>query len=341
MSSSNKGFGAALLAGAGPTPSAPAKPVRSGIFEERTSTLNALASGNMVGRTHELVDPVRCRMWAYHNRDYAALNHDRCVDLIDSIRAQGKQEQPAIVRRVTGDPDHDFEVIAGARRHWAVSWLRANNYPDFRYLIDIRELSDEEAFRISDLENRAREDLSDFERARDYLGALERYYGGHQQKMAERLNVTPAWLSRYLDIARLPEEVIAAFDSPHDLRIKHVTQLKPVLKPADVKAKAIAAAKTITSERQASGRPMIAADVVKRLVKAGRGGGSSGLSDRPRTGALHETVSGGSGKAAFTVSRAGKTAGLVFTLLPASGVSRDEVVAAFDHYLNEHWKEWT
>src|SRR3546814_8245765 len=72
-------------------------------------------------------------------------------------------------------PDYDFEVICGARRHWSISWLRSHNYPDFRFLVDIRELSDEEAFRIADIENRAREDLSDLERARDYLRALDAY----------------------------------------------------------------------------------------------------------------------------------------------------------------------
>src|SRR3546814_7614665 len=71
-------------------------------------------------------------IWEHHNRDYSALNEDRCADLIETIVAQGKQEFPAIVRRVTGDPDHDYEVISGARRHWTVSWLRANNYPDIR-----------------------------------------------------------------------------------------------------------------------------------------------------------------------------------------------------------------
>jgi ParB-like chromosome segregation protein Spo0J len=81
-------------------------------------------------------------------------------------------------------PDIDFEVICGARRHWTVSWLRAHNYTDFRFLVEVRELTDEEAFRISDLENRAREDLSDIERARDYLKALGRHYGGSQKDMA-------------------------------------------------------------------------------------------------------------------------------------------------------------
>ena len=55
------------------------------------------------------------------------------------------------------------------------------------YTVEIRELTDEEAFRLSDIENRAREDISDFERARDYLRALDAYYGGKQQEMAERI----------------------------------------------------------------------------------------------------------------------------------------------------------
>jgi hypothetical protein len=44
-------------------------------------------------------------MWAGHNRDYALLNEERCSDLIESIKAQGRQEIPAIVRRLSGDED--------------------------------------------------------------------------------------------------------------------------------------------------------------------------------------------------------------------------------------------
>src|SRR3546814_6224667 len=134
-------------------------------------------------------DTARCRMWEHHKRDYSARNEDRGADLIETIVAQGKQEFPAIGRRVTGDPDHDYEVISGARRHWTVSWLRANNYPDIRYLIEIRRLTDEQAYRVSDLENRARDELTDVARARDYLQALD-LYSGCQQKVRKstRLN---------------------------------------------------------------------------------------------------------------------------------------------------------
>src|SRR3546814_21031422 len=72
-------------------------------------------------------------------------------------------------------------------------------------------MTDEEAFRIADIENRARDDLTELERARDYLRALDAYYNGRQQVMAERINVTESWLSRYFDLARLPSESLTAF----------------------------------------------------------------------------------------------------------------------------------
>lgn len=241
MSSKNRSFAAGLAGaledGAETTPKPPR--LGMGVLAGRSNRLAELASGGVVNAAQELVDPARCRMWAGHNRDYAALSEDRCHDLIESLKAQGKQEVPAIVRRVVGDADYDFEVICGARRHWSVSWLRSHHYPDFRFLIDIRTLTDEEAFRLADLENRARADISDYERARDYLRALGEHYGGHQATMAERLKVTTSWLSRYLDLGRLPDPVIAAFANPHELGIKHVALMKPLLKPADRKARVI------------------------------------------------------------------------------------------------------
>jgi ParB family transcriptional regulator, chromosome partitioning protein len=224
----NKGFADLIAGEAGRTEAR--LPPKTGILAARENRLSAMATGSVVSRVHELVDPTRCRIWEGHNRDYATLNEVNCADLIDSLKAQQRQEVPAIVRRVMNDPDCDYEVICGARRHWSVSWLRAHDYPQFRFLIEPRELSDEEAFRIADLENRNRKDLSDHERAMDYHRAVERYYGGSQQRMAERLQVTKSWLSRYLELARLPPEVIAAFGSPHELGISHAARLAPALK---------------------------------------------------------------------------------------------------------------
>jgi len=290
MSAKNRSF-AADLAGAIDTPDdPPTRPTRlgMGVLAGRSTRLAELATGALVNRATELVDPARCRMWHGHNRDYAALSEERCRDLIDSLKAQGKQEMPALVRRVRDDPDHDFEVISGARRHWSVSWLRSHNYPEFRFLVEIRELTDEEAFRLSDIENRAREDISDFERARDYLRALDAYYGGKQQEMAERINVTASWLSRYLDMARLPAEIIAAFASPHDLGIKHVTQIKPLLKPEDRRSRVLAEGRRIADARaRGESVPQAPADVVRMLAAAAEAPKEDRLPQEDRKGVEH------------------------------------------------------
>lgn len=250
MSGKNKSFAdglTAAIAGVASRPNA-TRPHRT-IINDRTNRLAEVASGKVVTRTHEFVDPQRCRMWEGHNRDYDALTHENCRELIESIRAQGRQEVPAIVRRLSNDPDFEFEVICGARRHWSVSWLNANNYRDIKFLVEPREMDDEEAFRIADLENRAREDLTDYERAKDYLLGLERYYQGRQKTMADRLNVSEAWLSRYLDLARLPEAVTKAFVSPHDIRLKHVMQIKPLIKESASREVVYQAAERIASLR--------------------------------------------------------------------------------------------
>lgn len=249
-------------------------PPRTGFLESRDNRLAALAAGTSLTRVHELVDPARCRIWTAHNRDYAALTEATCADLIESLRAQGRQEVPAIVRRIANDPAHDFEVICGARRHWSISWLRAHDHPEFRFLVEPRELSDEDAFRVADLENRSRKDLSDYERATDYARAVDAYYGGSQQRMSERLQVTKSWLSRYLELAKLPAGIVAAYGTPHALGISHAARLAPLLRAPASRARLLGQAEGIAAEqavRHGAGDSWLAAAAVTtRLTEAPR-----------------------------------------------------------------------
>ncbi|HYZ62280.1 MAG TPA: ParB/RepB/Spo0J family partition protein, partial [Acetobacteraceae bacterium] len=267
----NRGFADLIAGEGGRAPAASRLPPRTGILSGRENRLSELASGNVVTRVHELVDPARCRIWEAHNRDYAALDETSCADLIESMKAQGRQEVPAIVRRVRGEEGVDYEVICGARRHWTVSWLRAHAYPEFRFLIEPRELSDEEAFRVADLENRSRKDLSDHERAVDYARALERYYEGSQQRMAERLQVSRSWLSRYLELAKLPDWVVAAFGSAHVIGITHAAKLAPLLRAPATRRQMEGHAEVLAAEqnfRRSAGRALVGpAEVVSRLTE--------------------------------------------------------------------------
>jgi ParB family transcriptional regulator, chromosome partitioning protein len=328
MASGNKGF--ASLVTSGEVAPEPRRPPKSGFLGARDNRLGELAAGGITTRVHEAVDPAICRIWSGHNRDYPSLNEEVCADLITSLRAQGRQEVPAIVRRIADHPTFRFEVICGARRHWSVSWLREHDYPNFRFVIEPRELTDEEAFRISDLENRSRKDLSDFERAWDYARAVERYYEGNQQRMADRLQVTKSWLSRYLDLARLPEEVLVCFPSKHTIGISHAAVLAPLLNQPICRARVLNEAATIAADQQArsdSGAGLLpAAAVVRRLTTAGR--------DKPKPVPVEELFKDAAGKIIVRARREGR-AGVVITLPAGLTANREAVLAAIDRYLQK------
>ena len=336
MSGKNKSFAeglaAGLVPGGGDVPRARGQ--MGSILSGRENRIAQLASGAIVQRTHELVDPARCRLWAGHNRDYALLNEQRCADLIESLKSQGRQEVPAIVRRVRGDADHDFEIICGARRHWSVSWLRAHNYPEFRFLVEPRELTDEEAFRLADLENRAREDITDIERARDYLKALEGYYQGHQGRMAERLNVSQSWLSRYLDLARLPDDLMIAFPDPHALRIKHVTMLKPLLKPDDQRKRVTSRAAELARQWQEGGRGLPVVDIIRDL--AGAAADAPKKTGVPRKTGSDNILRNREGNPILKIDRQTPRQ-MTLTLLPKGGGTREEAEAALLALVRDLW----
>lgn len=196
--------------------------IKKNTFEQGLNLTKEIMSGSKVKTPRLLVEPGQCKIWERHNRDYSLLNEVKCKDLIDQFKVTGKQEFPGIVRLVEGEGDIKYEIICGARRYWTCQYL------GWKYFIEIRDLTDEEAFRLSDIENRAREDLSDYERAIDYKRALAQYYQ-NQVQMANRLEVTTSWLSRYLDLADLSEEIVKAYRDITDIKIIHARKLKPYL----------------------------------------------------------------------------------------------------------------
>lgn len=328
MALGNKGFAGLVIGGGEGAPEA-RRPPRTGFLGARENRLAELSSGGITTRVHEAVDPETCRIWQGHNRDYEALSEAACADLIDSLRAQGRQEVPAIVRRVMGDPRIRFEVICGARRHWSVSWLRRHHFPDFKFLVEPRELTDEEAFCLADLENRSRKDLSDYERATDYARAIKRYYDGSQQRMAERLQVTKSWLSRYLELAKLPAEVLTCFESPHVIGITHAASLAPKLNHPREREELLQNAARITEEqmvrREQHAAPMAPAQVVARLI-------TTKLDVRSVRASQPEKIVDESGRVILTARWHGKSELLVS--IPKARLKEAGVVShALDRYL--------
>lgn len=238
----------------------------------RESALARLASGEVRQVTQLLLDPARVRIWGGNARHYAHLSEENCRELIDSIVAEGGQKVPAVVRRIEDDADHEYEVIAGTRRHWSISWLRNHSYPDMQFVAQVAVLDDEAAFRLADLENRARKDVSDLERARNYALALKDHYGSHLTRMAERLKLSKGWLSKMIKVAGIPDAVIDAFASPADVQLKPAYGLAQALdNPAAAAAIHATAALLVLEQaalRQGGMPPLPASDILKRLLDA-------------------------------------------------------------------------
>jgi ParB family chromosome partitioning protein len=88
--------------------------------------------------------------------------------------------------------------------------------------------------------------------------------------MAERLEVSKSWLSRYLELARLPAEALAAFASPQAVGISHAATLAPLLRAENEKDRVIAEAQRLVAEQsdriQRGENPIPPAAVVQCLV---------------------------------------------------------------------------
>ena len=189
---------------------------KKGVLEKRQATIQAVVSGKSrnVRQIHH--NPERIRAWSGHNRQYHLLSENRCADLIEGFKRVG-QQFPIIVRTIEDDPDFDYEFICGARRHWTASHL------DIDVLAEVRTLSDRDAFLLQDIENREREDISDYERACDYAKALPIYFDGNKKRMAEELKIDRSNFAKFLMLAEVPPVIVDLYSDQRDLIRPHAT----------------------------------------------------------------------------------------------------------------------
>lgn len=143
-----------------------------------------------------LVDPRRCRAWAYHNRTASWYTRDRCQDLIESIAKDGQQE-PVVARKLIGDPDFDYELIYGMRRRFACEFLNR------RLKLRLIEADDARAAVLMHIENADRQDITPMERALSFQAQIEARIFATQDALAEAIGLTKGQISKLLKAASL------------------------------------------------------------------------------------------------------------------------------------------
>jgi ParB family chromosome partitioning protein len=271
--------------------------------------------------------PSECSIWPGNARNHAALSYERCTSLIESIREEGTNREPVVVRR-TPSAEQPYELIVGTRRHFSVAWLHANNHSEIELVARIETVDDEGAFRLADLENREREDVTDLERARNYLHAVGAYYNGVRTQMADRLAIPKQNLHNLLQLAELPDEVVAAFAEAGDLKVRHGMRLSPLLKDERHRDHIIAEALVVAQEQQAlkdrGGDKIEGSKVCERLAAVA-------LQTRTQPKATARTkpaLTGASGKEIGQILADTKAKGITININPKGAASTDEILAA-------------
>jgi ParB family transcriptional regulator, chromosome partitioning protein len=176
---------------------------------------------------HEL-DPADCRPRAGRAppREYEYRN------VVHSLRRHG-QIVPAIVRPMAPGASHKYEIVAGLRRHRAITHLRGLGWGlgvQLPFLAEIRPLTDAQSFQLAEADNARQNACPDYYRACNYAQALHAHYGDSQTNMAEHLSISAPVLSRYLTLAALPSAIFRAFGEPAHVSVTHAADLSPLLK---------------------------------------------------------------------------------------------------------------
>ena len=125
-----------------------------------------------------------------------AFDEAKLDELAQSISANGVV-QPLIVR-----PKQDrFELIAGERR-----WRAAQRAGLTRVPAIVRQVADDKVLELALIENIQREDLNPIEEARAYKNLIDSV-GLTQEVVAERVGRDRSYVTNYLRLLRLPEDL--------------------------------------------------------------------------------------------------------------------------------------
>lgn len=248
-----------LAVGARPYVAEAGHRLAEGLREENQRLKAERASGHLVLR----LDPKRVRATMFINRDERSFleSDPKFLSLKESIRTHG-QETPIRVRPVTDDPAVDYEVVFGHRRHRACLALDAEIDGGFPILA----LLDSKASEARELvlkmyrENEEREEQCAFDKGRSFRQWLGEGLFTEQGELARAIGVSDATVTKYLQIAELPDFVLAAFEDPREISVRWSHDLVKALKTAPGRVEETAQRLANTSPRPA------AASVARALV---------------------------------------------------------------------------
>jgi ParB family chromosome partitioning protein len=237
-------------------------------FDKPTSARPVLAAAEMAltGRTVPAlerenifsVDPKRVRPWKYHNRTEAWYTRERCQDLIESIAKDGQQE-PAVARKLNGDPDHEYELIYGMRRRYACDVLGR------KLKLRVVEADDARAAVLMHIENADRLDITPMERALSFQTQIEAKLFPTQEALGEAMGLSKPHVSKMLKAALLMRQgtIGALFNDKSAVPIEQAYKLSTLLERPGAKEIILQSAKNLGRDSEIQRGP---SDILRTLI---------------------------------------------------------------------------
>ena len=202
------------------------------------------------------IDPKKIHPSKWANRHESSFGTAEFDSLKREIESSGGNIQPIKVRPLAGQVG-EYELIFGHRRHRACLELGID------VLALVEPMDDIELFCQMDRENRERSALRPYEAGVTYAKALDEGLFPSARKLAESASIDLSQLGKALSLARLPADVVMAFESPLDLQYRWASELTQALqKDPDL---VLARAKEM---RELKTKPSAGA-VLKHLVEGG------------------------------------------------------------------------
>lgn len=204
-----------------------------GGYKKRVSSpIDAHSMKNSMGKTQRLyiqlpvtqekadcvlmeLDPKRCVASPFNKRIQTLLiDSDPNIAQLKASILQDGQRDPVLARPVGSGSEQQYEIVYGTRRRFVAENIALDN-PDFKLKAWVATtISDADAKRLAESENDDREDISAWEQAQ-YLKKLAADNPTWTQgKLAAMEQVDQKTVSRYLQLAELPEDVVKLMASP-------------------------------------------------------------------------------------------------------------------------------
>lgn len=192
-------------------------------------------------------------VWTGNERDQELLTKEALDDLIPSFIVSG-QQNPAFGRKSSGI----IEVADGSRRRMTAILTTS----DYRILVG--DLDDEQMDSLCNIGNDYRP-TSAYERGKRYIQRLEKEFNGNISSLAESENISRKIITRCINTAGLPREIIAIFSHPGELSARAGDSMAKIFNKHPA---AILEQSKVLTKRKSGGEKLETDVIIKQLTEA-------------------------------------------------------------------------